>query len=241
MQCCLPAKKKHVKPFWCGQFDECIEKGQASLQKKTHTEEKYAHRVNAIMHALEVQRSHFSLEGQLNTYESCASIKDQICFQEHIKDQISKPMSQTTDCSKEGISSIRDGRCFKMENISFVTPVSEGSHKSYKNLLPPLYEGTVECQAQGSDVVGLDARVEGSVCEPSGLENDTQLYEVELTVRGNYEGHGLPLAFLASKSTGKHVKGYPITVEVMEDGSSAACIAAQQLAALSAYSRVETN
>ncbi|CAO2170335.1 unnamed protein product [Urochloa humidicola] len=128
-----------------------------------------------------------------------------------------------------------------MENISFVTPISEVSHKSYKNLLPPLCEETLECLAQDSDVLGVDARVEGAVCEPTVLENDTQLYDIELSVRGNYEGHGLPLASLTSKSTGKPVKGYPITVEVLEDGSCAASIAAQQLAALSAYSRVETN
>lgn len=162
-------------------------------------------------------------------------------FQEHIKGQISTPMSQFTDCSKKGISSIQDRRCFKMENISFMTPMSEGSHNSYKNLLPPLDEGTKECQAQDNHAFGLDARVEGAVCEPIGLENGTQLYDVELTVRGNYEGRGLPLSFLPSKSTGKHVKGYPIVVEVMEDGSSAVSIAAQQLAALSAYTRVETN
>ncbi|CAL4949269.1 unnamed protein product [Urochloa decumbens] len=193
------------------------------------------------MHSLESERSHFLLEGQLNTYESCTSMKDLIFFRERIKDQISKPISQTTDCSKEGISSIQDHRCFKMENISFVTPISEVSHKGYKNLSPPLYEGTMEGQAQDSDVVGVDARAEGAASEHTGLENITQLYDVELTVRGNYEGRGLPLASLASKSTGKPVKGYHITVEVLEDGSCAASIAAQQLAALSAYSSVETN
>ncbi|RLN23427.1 uncharacterized protein C2845_PM07G12700 [Panicum miliaceum] len=208
---------------------------QASLLKKTHTEDKYVHRVNAIMHALEIERSPSPLEGQLNTHESCASIEDLMFFQEHIKDQISKPMSQTTDCSKEGVSSIRDHKGFKMENISFVTPIPEGSHKSCKNLLPPLYEGTMECQSQASDVVRLDARVEGAGCKPTGLQNDTQLCDVELTVHGNYEGHGLPLAFLTSISTGKPVKGYPVTVEVLEDGCSAASIAAHQLAALSAY------
>ena len=179
--------------------------------------------------------------GELNTHESCASIEDLMFFRERIKDQISKPMSQTTDCSKEGVSSIRDDRGFKMENVSFVTPIPEGSHKSCKNLLPPLNKGTMECQSQDSDVVGLGARVKGVGCEPTELENETQLYDVELTVHGNYEGHGLPLAFLRSKSTGKPVKGYPVTVEVLEDGCYAASIAAHQLAALSAYTRVEIN
>ena len=179
--------------------------------------------------------------GELNTHESGASIEDLMFFREHIKDQISKPMSQTTDCSKEGVSSIQDHKGFKVENISFVTPIPEGSHKSCKNLLPPLYEGTMKCQSQDSDVVGLGARVKGVGCEPTELENETQLYDVELTVHGNYKGHGLPLAFITSKSTGKPVKGYPVTVEVLEDGCYAASIAAHQLAALSAYTRVEIN
>jgi len=223
-------------------YRKCQESNtQASLLKKTHNEEKYVHRVNSIMHALEIERSPSPLEGELNTHESCASIEDLMFFREHIKDQISKPMSQTTDCSKEGVSSIRDDRGFKMENVSFVTPIPEGSHKSCKNLLPPLNKGTMECQSQYSDVVRLDARVEGAGCELTGLENGTPLYDVELTVHGNYEGHGLPLAFITSKSTGKPVKGYPVTVEVLEDGCYAASIAAHQLAALSAYTRVEIN
>lgn len=126
-----------------------------------------------------------------------------------------------------------------METLSFVTPISGGNHKSYKNLLPPLFEGTVDCQAVDSDIVGSRARVEGAVREPSELENDTQLCDVKLTVHGNFEGHGLPLSFLTSKSTGKPVMGYPITVEVLEDGYSTEIIAAQQLAALTGYSRVE--
>ncbi|KAF8671052.1 hypothetical protein HU200_050331 [Digitaria exilis] len=115
-----------------------------------------------------------------------------------------------------------------METLSFVTPISGGNHKSYKNLLPPLFEGTVDCQAVDSDIVGSRARVEGAV-----------LCDVKLTVHGNFEGHGLPLSFLTSKSTGKPVMGYPITVEVLEDGYSTEIIAAQQLAALTGYSRVE--
>jgi len=223
-------------------YRKCQESNtQASLLKKTHNEEKYVHRVNSIMHALEIERSPSPLEGELNTHESCASIEDLMFFRERIKDQISKPMSQTTDCSKEGVSSIRDDRGFKMENVSFVTPIPEGSHKSCKNLLPPLNKGAMECQSQYSDVVRLDARVEGAGCELTGLENGTPLYDVELTVHGNYEGHGLPLAFITSKSTGKPVKGYPVTVEVLEDGCYAASIAAHQLAALSAYTRVEIN
>ncbi|OQU87012.1 hypothetical protein SORBI_3003G188600 [Sorghum bicolor] len=100
-----------------------------------------------------------------------------------------------------------------MEIIGFVTPIgplSEENHKSDENLVPLECEGTMECNAQDNDAVGLDARVEGVV-----------FYDVELTVLGNYTGHGLPLDFLESKTTGEPIKGYPVDVDVLEDCSSA--------------------
>ncbi|KAG0538084.1 hypothetical protein BDA96_03G204500 [Sorghum bicolor] len=84
-----------------------------------------------------------------------------------------------------------------MEIIGFVTPIgplSEENHKSDENLVPLECEGTMECNAQDNDAVGLDARV---------------------------EGHGLPLDFLESKTTGEPIKGYPVDVDVLEDCSSA--------------------
>jgi hypothetical protein len=50
-----------VKSFRCGEYDECIEKAKALVrrQKKTHTEGRYVRREDAIMHALEIERSHF--------------------------------------------------------------------------------------------------------------------------------------------------------------------------------------
>lgn len=108
-----------------------------------------------------------------------------------------------------------------MKIISFVTPISKGNQqKSNENLLPLEYGGLMKCYTAGSDAVELDATVEGSVCELTGLENNIQVYEVELTTRGNYTGFGLPLAFLTSKSTGKPIKGYPITVDVFKDYSA---------------------
>ncbi|PWZ09192.1 Uncharacterized protein Zm00014a_043715 [Zea mays] len=54
-------KSKRVKSFRCGEYDECIEKAKALVrrQKKTHTEGRYVRREDAIMHALEIERSHF--------------------------------------------------------------------------------------------------------------------------------------------------------------------------------------
>jgi hypothetical protein len=53
-----------VKSFRCGQYDECIEKAKALAhqQKRTHAEVatgRYVRREDAIIHALEIESSHF--------------------------------------------------------------------------------------------------------------------------------------------------------------------------------------
>jgi hypothetical protein len=111
-----------------------------------------------------------------------------------------------------------------MEIIGFVTPIgplSEENHKSNKNLLPLECEGTMECHTRDNDAVGLDARLESVFCEPTDFQNNIQVYDVELTVLGNYTGRGLPLDFLESKTTGEPIMGYPVDVDVLEDCSSA--------------------
>lgn len=209
-------KSKRVKPFRCGEFDECIEnaKVQAHVQNMSQNEGKCACREYAIMHALEIEKSRFPPEGHLNTYGSCESINN----------QVSKPINQTTECSKAGTFSLQDHRRSKMKIISFIAPISKGSPKSDDNLLPLEHEATMKCHAPDSDVVELEARVEGAVCEPTDLENNIQVYDVEVTVLGNYTGLGLPLASLTSKSMGNPIKGYPVSVEVSEDYCSAASI-----------------
>ncbi|KAJ1283872.1 hypothetical protein BS78_03G160700 [Paspalum vaginatum] len=52
-------KSKRVKSFRCGEYDECIEKAKAIArqQKRTQTEGRYVRREDAIIHALEIERS----------------------------------------------------------------------------------------------------------------------------------------------------------------------------------------
>ncbi|KAL6884620.1 hypothetical protein ACP4OV_010556 [Aristida adscensionis] len=54
-------KSKRVKPFRCGEYDECIEKAKilARQQKRAYTEGRYVRREDAILHALEIERSRF--------------------------------------------------------------------------------------------------------------------------------------------------------------------------------------
>uniref|UniRef100_A0ACD5VR72 Uncharacterized protein n=1 Tax=Avena sativa TaxID=4498 RepID=A0ACD5VR72_AVESA len=54
-------KSKRVKAFRCGEYEECIEKAKllARQQKRTYNEGKYVRREDAILHALEIERSRF--------------------------------------------------------------------------------------------------------------------------------------------------------------------------------------
>ncbi|VFQ91555.1 unnamed protein product [Cuscuta campestris] len=49
-------KSRRVKAFRCGEFDECIERAEASLGMPPKKREKYARREDAIMHALVLER-----------------------------------------------------------------------------------------------------------------------------------------------------------------------------------------
>ncbi|CAK9180037.1 unnamed protein product [Ilex paraguariensis] len=49
-------KSKRVKAFRCGEFDECIERAEASLGIPPKKREKYARREDAILHALELEK-----------------------------------------------------------------------------------------------------------------------------------------------------------------------------------------
>ncbi|KAL2921493.1 hypothetical protein RDABS01_012984 [Bienertia sinuspersici] len=49
-------KSKRVKSFRCGEFDDCIERAEASAGLPTKKREKYARREDAILHALELEK-----------------------------------------------------------------------------------------------------------------------------------------------------------------------------------------
>ncbi|KZV40940.1 hypothetical protein F511_05185 [Dorcoceras hygrometricum] len=49
-------KSKRVKAFRCGEFDDCIERAEASQGMPPKKREKYARREDAILHALELER-----------------------------------------------------------------------------------------------------------------------------------------------------------------------------------------
>jgi hypothetical protein len=88
------------------------------------------------------------LAGNLNSYGSCTSIKD----------QISKLNHQTIDCSKVGVSSVWHQKSAKKKSLSSVAPMSIENNNGDKNVLLQQYEGTI--------------KLDGDVCKVTDVEEN---------------------------------------------------------------------
>lgn len=58
-------KSKRVKPFRCGDFDDCIDRVESTQGLTIRKREKYARREDAILHALELEKEMLKKEGKL--------------------------------------------------------------------------------------------------------------------------------------------------------------------------------
>ncbi|KAK3229576.1 hypothetical protein Dsin_001457 [Dipteronia sinensis] len=58
-------KSKRVKAFRCGEFDDCIDRAEASQGMPARKREKYARREDAILHALELEKQLLRKQGKL--------------------------------------------------------------------------------------------------------------------------------------------------------------------------------
>ncbi|XP_021762067.1 uncharacterized protein At1g51745-like [Chenopodium quinoa] len=64
-------KSKRVKAFRCGEFNDCIERAEASVGLPAKKREKYARREDAILHALELEKQFFEKKyGKLGSTHS---------------------------------------------------------------------------------------------------------------------------------------------------------------------------
>ncbi|XP_010924939.1 uncharacterized protein At1g51745 [Elaeis guineensis] len=76
-------KSKRVKPFRCGEYDECIERARASAvcsKKKPANAGKYVRREDAILHALELEKAHFSNRNQMSSGMNHSVAKTNNCL-----------------------------------------------------------------------------------------------------------------------------------------------------------------
>ncbi|KAK9069724.1 hypothetical protein SSX86_010118 [Deinandra increscens subsp. villosa] len=60
-------KSIRIKAFRCGEFDECIEKAKVTAPTSCKKSVKYAHREDAIRHALELEKSRLSKDNNSST------------------------------------------------------------------------------------------------------------------------------------------------------------------------------
>ncbi|KAL8134726.1 uncharacterized protein At1g51745-like isoform X2 [Apium graveolens] len=72
-------KSKRVKPFRCGEFDDCIDKAEASQGMPPKKREKYARREDAIIHALELEKLFLEKQyGKLGSSNYKSNIKKEL-------------------------------------------------------------------------------------------------------------------------------------------------------------------
>ncbi|KAG2598424.1 uncharacterized protein At1g51745-like [Panicum virgatum] len=99
-------KSKRVKSFRCGEYDECIEKAKALArqQRRTQTEGRYVRREDAIIHALEIERSRFP--------NNCDDLEedtdDDVCASQNIYSAKSKNINGLNKKSSRGARSLYD-------------------------------------------------------------------------------------------------------------------------------------
>ncbi|KAL1211468.1 hypothetical protein V5N11_023481 [Cardamine amara subsp. amara] len=87
-------KSKRVKPFRCGDFDDCIERVESSQALTIRKREKYARREDAILHALELEKE-LKKEGKLVLYKPRDNSPDAI--KERMVQGISNGTRESTD------------------------------------------------------------------------------------------------------------------------------------------------
>lgn len=64
-----------MKAFRCGEFDDCIEKAEASQGMPIKKREKYARREDAILHALELEKQLLEKQGKPGADSDCTNGK----------------------------------------------------------------------------------------------------------------------------------------------------------------------
>ncbi|CAL4963159.1 unnamed protein product [Urochloa decumbens] len=99
-------KSKRVKPFRCGEYDECIEKAKALAhqQKKPQVVGRYVRREDAIIHALEIERSRFPDDHD----DLDEDTDDDVCASQNIYSAKAKNINGLNKKSSRGARSLYD-------------------------------------------------------------------------------------------------------------------------------------
>ena len=76
-------KSKRVKPFRCGEFDDCIERAEFSQGMPMKKREKYARKEDAVLHALQLEKELLKDRGKLDQTTIGSPVKKGIFSLEH--------------------------------------------------------------------------------------------------------------------------------------------------------------
>ncbi|WOG97005.1 hypothetical protein DCAR_0416344 [Daucus carota subsp. sativus] len=92
-------KSKRVKAFRCGEFDDCIDKAEASQGMPPKKREKYARREDAIIHALELEKHFLEKQyGKLGSSNYKSNIKKELATSaesmRHDNGKLTEPKSE---------------------------------------------------------------------------------------------------------------------------------------------------
>nr|GLL19919.1 uncharacterized protein At1g51745-like [Ipomoea trifida] len=145
-------KSKRVKAFRCGEFDDCIERAEASLGMPPKKREKYARREDAIIHALELERqlaggkngkTSYSCNDKINKSPDDNVRRDVVtspeCFEYQNQEQLSLKSHKASESSglqlkdENGVSTLcgdvgPKGNQLSGDNYSILPPRKRGLH-----------------------------------------------------------------------------------------------------------------
>ncbi|KAJ3701972.1 hypothetical protein LUZ61_005677 [Rhynchospora tenuis] len=183
-------KSRRVKPFRCGEYDDCIEKAKVhSSQKnaKKYTNQgKYVRREDAILHALEIERSAVRLTAadpstsssrprQINGLKkkpSCSTNK-KVAGGRHLasKKKVKNPNDSEEDVKTEGMLRMRD----LTEIGSEVVPSKKKSESQELALVKPNLVNGMNFQLGGVGSFGMSTS--SSLTTKKKRSNMAQAYE----------------------------------------------------------------
>lgn len=108
-------KSKRVKPFRCGEFDDCIERAEASQGMPPKKREKYARREDAILHALELEKQLLETKyGKLGSSSNGKTVK--------LSDDAGKDSATSSECLAYG-----NGKHVNSISTGLILRVKEGN------------------------------------------------------------------------------------------------------------------
>ncbi|KNA25560.1 hypothetical protein SOVF_005550 [Spinacia oleracea] len=139
-------KSKRVKAFRCGEFDDCIERAEASLGLPAKKREKYARREDAILHALELEKQFF--ERKYGKSGSTHLIREKP-FDSERKDLIRSSGGLENGNGKLVNHELRQlGRTVDISNLMERKGVSMYTHKAIDGTHPSLEESGTDLSFQ---------------------------------------------------------------------------------------------